>query len=414
MKKLILLVLLITPARLLPAQEIETWSLSELPARTVLDSLDKTFLEDADEYSYHTTLADILGFVEANLTPSSGGTSLWSRSGDYLYPASITDSIGINTSTPEFQLDVNGTMGIRDVPTSTSDTFLVLTNDSVAKRVAVLGDSTIWGSNGSDKIYTKSATDYVGIGTDNPMTRLHLVDSTGSLGINPYLYTTTAGNYPQLNFGKFNGTPSNYNAIANSTIIGGVNFNASYNTSATASAAGIVVSSTQLWTATERGNQMLFYTVQNDSATRDVSMQIDSNANVMVPFGDVVTFGGYSTWVPTWVWTGGNIGTPTTVVARYMVINRTVFFHVDAEGTNESGSTSTAFNITLPETVKDVNAYIPCTGYYNSSAKAMPTTAFVALIDADVNLKLYGVSISIANNDDFKIVIDGKYEISGK
>jgi hypothetical protein len=292
---------------------------------------------------------------------------------------------------------------------ASADSVLGISGDSV---VLVPYSATGYWEGSGDDIYN-SNTGNVGIGVLSPQTKLHIEDSTGALGVIAHMYTSGSA-YPQVNFAKFNGTPSSYAALATNAIIGGFGFSGSHNATENVVGAAIRVRTTQAWTESVRGTEIVFYTTEKDSASADITMRIDSNANVLVPYGDVVTWGGYSTWTPTWVWTGGNIGTPTTVVARYMVINRTVFFHVDAEGANFSGSASTAFNITLPVTVKDVNAYIPCTGLYNASEKAMPITSFAAIIDADVNFKLYGENISIINNDDFKIVISGKYEIRGK
>ena len=193
----------------------------------------------------------------------SGGTSLWSRSGDYLYPASITDSIGINTSTPEFQLDVNGTMGIRDVPTSTSDTFLVLTNDSVAKRVITNRD----------------------------------------------------------------------------------------------------------WTS----------------------------------------------FTPTLSWTGGTPAAPTTV-ARYQVRDHCVDFYIMLRGTNNSGFTLTALNITLPVTPKDVDALVSVDGAAAPDGTT-PTVRYPSYIDAENNTagnrKLYasGMAFAIKNGSSYIFIFRGFYEI---
>jgi len=48
------------------------------------------------------------GQMYAADTTSGGGTSQWTRAGNYIYPATITDSIGIGTATPTAALDVFG------------------------------------------------------------------------------------------------------------------------------------------------------------------------------------------------------------------------------------------------------------------------------------------------------------------
>lgn len=328
-------------------------------------------------------------------------------------------------------VEIDSALRLNQRTAGTSDSVLVLENGVVKynQSAAGTGDTALWGKN-SAYLYTLPQTTRIGIGTgSSPASNLHILDSTGSLGINPYMYSTTAGQYPQLNFGKFNGTPSSFAAVATSTYVGQIGFNASYNTSTVTMGARIQAKTTEAWDADNKGMQLIISTIpENSDALSAHAYFMDNCLGLMnsspdstldVTGGgsfstDILVGGGWSAWTPTWTWTGGNIGTPPTVVARYMVVNNTVHFYVDAEGTNESGSTSTAFNLTLPISPRDVNAYIPCSGLYNASTKSQPTTTMAVVIDAETNLKLYTGTISIANLADYKIAISGEYEITSK
>jgi len=313
----------------------------------------------------------------------------------------------------------------------TSDSVLVIEDGQIKynRSAAGSGDTALWGKN-SAYLYTLPQTTRVGIGTgDSPASNLHILDSTGSLGINPYMYSTTAGQYPQLNFGKFNGTPSSFAAVATSTYVGQIGFNASFNATTTTMGARIQAKTTEAWDEDNNGMQLVISTIPENSDALSAHayfmndclglMNSDPDSTLDVTGGgsfstDILVGGGWSNWTPTWSWNGGEAGTPPTVIARYMVVNNTVHFYLDAEGTNESGSTSTAFNITLPITPRDVNAFIPCSGLYNASEKSQPTTNMPVVIDAETNLKLYTGTISIANLADYKISISGEYEITSK
>ena len=297
---------------------------------------------------------------------------------------------------------------------TTKDTLFITYWGYAEDTIPISGDSSLWGKNGA-YLYTLPQTTRIGIGTgSSPATQLHIVDSVGSLGINPYMYSSTAGQYPQLNFGKFNGSPSSFSAIATNTSIGGINFFASYNASTSTTGAAIKVRSTQAWTASNRGTEMLFYTCEKDSSVADISVRIDTNANVRIPYGDVITFGGWDDWTPTIAWTGGTPGAATINRARYNVTNRKVSFEIDIEGDNDSGSILTAVSFTPPIAIPDVDAFYAANCIYSPSSKVTPSDRGTGLVDAETNLKIYAVTLSIANSNSYRVVVTGFYEINNK
>ena len=292
------------------------------------------------------------------------------------------------------------------------------------------GDTSIWASNGTDKIYTKAATDYVGIGTSNPMTRLHLVDSSGALGVNPYMYSTSTGAYPQLNFGKYNGLPSSFAAIDSGTMIGGVNFGASYSAASLGIGASMRVKSIEDWDADNRGASITLSTIpEGDNVASDVLTIVsnkvgigtaspDSSLHVAdgATFGtDILVGGGWNDWTPTIAWTPATPTAATVNEARYQVVNNTVYFKIDINGTNDSGSTLLTVSFTPPIAIPDIDAITPCSASTNEASKvSTPSRLVLGYIDAETNLKIYVITLSINNTANYRLVLSGFYEITGK
>jgi hypothetical protein len=134
---------------------------------------------------------------------------------------------------------------------------------------------------------------------------------------------------------------------------------------------------------------------------------------------DILVGGGWQTWVPTLGWTGaGGAPTTPTKVARYHVVNNTVYFETMISGTNDTGNDLTLLNVTLPYTPKDVNMYPEAGCVYNDAADSSPTKALGAWIDCldntPGNRKLYTLGFVIANGASFNITFSGFYEITGK
>lgn len=335
-------------------------------------------------------------------------------------------------------LQVDSTLYLVERTAGTSDSVLVL-EDGIVKyntSAAGTGDTALWGKN-SAYLYTLPQTTRVGIGTGNtPQVALHIVDSTGSLGINPYMYSATAGQYPSLNFGKFNGLPSDYDALATSTYMGAINFAGTYNTSSTSIGGRISLKTSEAWDTDNRGTTMTFSAIAigNNSFT-DVLTLYDGKVGVLnvtpdsavdVTGGmsvstDILVGGGWQTWSPTITWTGGTPSAPDQTVARYSITNNTVTYTISFWGTNDSGATLTSVTVSLPVTPKDVNMYPDASCLYNSSAKSSnPNDRLASWIDcADATagnriINTIPAGFSVLNLGDYLFSFTGHYEITTK
>jgi len=121
----------------------------------------------------HATYADTAAFVP--------GTSLWSVSGDNIYR--LTGRVGIGIASPSAELEVIGTIDA----------------DAYTINGTALGtsDDSYWSEIGSDIYYMPGN---VGVGTNTPTARLHVVDSKGHQGS---LGGTDYGAYGQHSGGNY-------------------------------------------------------------------------------------------------------------------------------------------------------------------------------------------------------------------
>ena len=124
----------------------------------------------------------------------SGGDCLWTASGSNIYYNA--GNVGVGTSTPGTDLDVNGTARMTGFQLTTAPAAgYVLTSNATGTGTwqEATGEESPWNTSGSDVYYTAGD---VGIGTSNPVYDLHVVSSgravhaqsSGSGTSNPALY----------------------------------------------------------------------------------------------------------------------------------------------------------------------------------------------------------------------------------
>ena len=340
-------------------------------------------------------------------------------------------------------LQVDSTIYINERTSSSSDSAVVIDGGILKYNTSLgggSGDTALWGRNGA-YIYSLPATTRVGIGTGpTPMTRLHIIDSTGSGSfIYQHSYGETAGLFSGLTLVHTNGTgPSSYDALADNSGLGVINFGGSYNTSSgVATSASIWTQTSELWDGSGRGTEVHFKTAKNNATTVDTRMWIDGEGNVNVGTSsgdstfnviegmtvgtDILVAGGWASWSPTYTWTGGTPASPTTETARYQVVNNTVTFSLYISGTNDSGFALTRLQFTGPETPSDVNGYALVNCAYVSPAgnpiNGTRLTAGVDMLNDTPSNRQIGTAssvFSISNEATYTFVFTGQYEISSK
>lgn len=270
----------------------------------------------------------------------------------------------------------------KNMTAASGDSILAFRNGTdTAYLIPYMSGATYW-SKSSGHLYPTTLTDSVGIGTNSPS---EIFDVSGNI-------TVTGNIYPSADNTYTLGTSTyGWDTIFMSSVI-------EYGTSDLIFSSGV-----EDIRFTKDGN------IGIGTNSPDSLLDVAGGANFD---GDILVMGGWSSWTPTWVWTGGNIGTPTTVVAQYVITNKKVEFTIDAIGVNESGSGANAVNITLPVAPKDLNIYVPVTVLINTSDTNIPTTRAAGAVDAQTNLKLYINDIAIPNTNTFRLIISGFYQIS--
>lgn len=129
-------------------------------------------------------IADAAGNLSTRTLPAE----LWNRdiANGYTYTAFGADEVGIGTSTPSSRLHVaNGQVTITDIVSNTGDILtdrVVVANSSGELRSLAVGDLyTPWDRNGTD-VFLRNQDDFVGIGTGNPISVLHVEDQLPNTG----------------------------------------------------------------------------------------------------------------------------------------------------------------------------------------------------------------------------------------
>jgi hypothetical protein len=153
----------------------------------------------------------------------------WENGNTQLMRMLANGFLGIGTTTPTALLHTNGTVRFENIPTTTSNTYVLTTdiNGNVSRQLATsFGSTLVNNCNTTNFIIKKGATDFtcsqifdngigVGIGTINPTTLFHtngtlrfqnLADSTSPFKI---LGTDNTGNVFEYNPSELSGTANN-------------------------------------------------------------------------------------------------------------------------------------------------------------------------------------------------------------
>ena len=249
--------------------------------------------------------------INANLATFPGSISVagtvTARSGVHFGTAASgtlvvgdSDGIGIGTDNPGTKLHVEGsqntllhlesTDAFSGITMSDTGGSVVMQTASGYLRFLTGGDAGTFGTNSEERVRITSAG-FVGIGTDNPETKLHLQDGQltikGSGEGGPYLYRD-GGEGPDVVFHASRGTIASPTASADTDKVGNINF-AGYDGSAyqrRASINGVVdgsVSSNTVPTA------IIFRTGTNTTPTE--RLRITSSGDIQIKDDINVTFG---------------------------------------------------------------------------------------------------------------------------
>lgn len=117
-------------------------------------------------------------------------------------------------------------------------------------------------------------------------------------------------------------------------------------------------------------------------------------------------------WTPSFQWTG-NTPAALAYVARYQEIGNLISFTLDVDATNDSGTSITNMNCSLPEFVADNNNYIPVSTFsYIDGTCGSTNVAYIdGLNDTPANRKLsHALFAEVAADLDFNLYFRGFYE----
>lgn len=114
----------------------------------------------------------------------------------------------------------------------------------------------------------------------------------------------------------------------------------------------------------------------------------------------------WAAWTPTLTWTTGTPASVTTV-ARWMRINKTVFFNFYTSSADGNGAT--VLTISLPVAPKDNNSFIPVQALQLQNTTWTNPEAFID--DNASVIAFYGFSTA-TDNQAIKIIVSGQYEIA--
>ena len=123
----------------------------------------------------NTTVQGAIKELDSAIATVSVGASYWTRTGSYLYPTTITDSIGIGTTAPTASLAVVGDASISGsfVTRGATPTFDILNGGNLTFQTSVGGDTGLV----AKMILLNNGN--VGIGTTAPVALLETNSSSG-------------------------------------------------------------------------------------------------------------------------------------------------------------------------------------------------------------------------------------------
>ncbi len=169
----------------------------------------------------------VMADANGELYTVAPAAQLWARdvASQFTYAVNGGDRFGIGTSTPQQKLHIaglNNTIRIDQMPVgSASDEVVVRDGNGDLRRVSASAFESPWVRDPSNnEIFQKNLADFVGIGTDDPRTPLHLARANG-LGVNNALeltiQNTTNGGTAAIRFrdnASTNTFADNYNSMS--------------------------------------------------------------------------------------------------------------------------------------------------------------------------------------------------------
>lgn len=116
--------------------------------------------------------------------------------------------------------------------------------------------------------------------------------------------------------------------------------------------------------------------------------------------------GSWSAWTPELTWTTGTPASLTTV-ARYMKINKTVFFNFYCSSADANGAT--ALTISLPVAPKDNNSFIPVNSLQLQNATWSNPFGY---IDDEASVIAFYKLTTGTDAQAIKVIVSGQYEVA--
>ena len=78
-----------------------------------------------------STTSTGIDWVDANTVP---GTGLWLANGNNIYNSN-SGNVGIGTTSPAFKLDIDGTLGVSDLPFNTTSVSVLVANETIGAEL---------------------------------------------------------------------------------------------------------------------------------------------------------------------------------------------------------------------------------------------------------------------------------------